>query len=90
MKKILFIASIAIAFIILSFASCKKPDNGTIITPVVTPPAITWCAKCTESQTGVSSGTFCGTLEFVDKTIYDLKQLGSQYGQSWMCSKWKK
>ena len=72
MKKILFIAGIAVVLIIISFASCKKMET---------------CATCIEKKTQTKAQDFCGTPAEVDAYISELKKTGGNLGQTWECTK---
>jgi len=72
MKKILFIASIAVVLIIISFDSCKKAQV---------------CATCTEKKSNYTATDYCGTPDAVDLYISTLKKDGANAGQNWECTK---
>jgi hypothetical protein len=72
MKKILFIASIAVALIIIFFASCKKVET---------------CATCIEKKTQTTAADYCGSPANVDLYISTLQKSGNSLGQNWECTK---
>ncbi len=71
-SKMYFILIVFASTIVLS--SCKKAETN-------------YCASCIEATTGYKPADYCGPESEVDAYITELKNQGSQVGQSWSCTK---